>query len=835
MASPGWKAAGNEDNMLPWLGPNNERARPTSKPGSAEFLNDLIDSSGKCKHVAANAMSARAEHPTKIPRYLGFFTDAASQDASKIEYDKQETAEIQHLEPVLHQTAGPLRHPISKLDTEKICAACFEKAAPKGFATWSLEYNNKTKRFGTLPPQIDAGQAVTSDRYFDGRPHFFASAAARPIFAQMAHDRMPFYVDTLHAPPWDPNINDNTEEGKQKMKEQNARINRANGPAYEGAAVVYRADGNFGYGQNSTAEHRVAHHRGSLKNPPPWPGNSPEPYTPPVRANRGVYSRSPRPYRAPPAPRDPRYLPMSEFLASLPKAARQELNDLTDNGDGRWPEPIPRRPLTLARVNSKEKLLTGRPDPSIPSDEESGRWKLEERQRKVYQERHAAMTRDERLRKYNQIMIDNGYPSEYLPRSSPTSQDDYDNMHNRFDPEPDRIPFKSETRTMDSISKISDRLVAGRPLDRSYLRDFPHLSDTGIITSTADSHHSRGDSRSSSSNVSESLQRQIPESLAHSRASSDSASSSRAGSGRQASSSRDAGSVLYQPVLPRLGSTDENIISQSRNFSSSSNSNYDSSLQHLPPTRSEALSRDSISNTNTNRLKSNLSAQSHDSRSHIRNRQYQIQEPDAASALSSVPEGSWTRSSQSRGVANQNDMIVRGSITTPTSARTSTSSQYSSRSLAQPFNDFASPRHTNQRQQQADTRSNAPTKLSSRSGNSSKDSSQPLNESANPRDTNRRQFQADTRSNTQTQLSSRSESSSREISRSSRDSTSRSDIMMSRETEGRSSLPTRERNGEDSTSRQDITSDRASNDSWGRASNSQDPTDNQSRYSRSTR
>lgn len=589
MASPKWRAAGNEDNMLPWLGPNNDLDRPKSKPGSAEYLNDLVDSSGRCKHVAANMMSARAQDPTRIPKYLGFFTDAASQDASGIEYDKQMTAETRHLEPVFHQTEGPLRHPITKLDTEKICAACFRKAAPEGFATWSLEYNNKTKRYGTLPPQINAGEAVTAERYHDDRPHFFASVAARPIFAQMAHDRMPFYVDTLHGPPWDPNINDNTEEGKQKMKEQSDRINRANGPAYEGAAVVWRADGRFGYGQNSTAEHRVAHHRGSLKNPPPRPGESSEPYAPPVRANRGVYLRSPKPYKAPPAPRDPRYRPMTEFLASLPEKVRQEVYDLTDNGDGRWPEPIPRRPLTLTRVDSKEKLLTGRPDPSAPSDEEVSRWELEGKQRKVYQERHTAMTRDERLKRYNQIMIDNGYPGEYLPRSSPTTQDDYDNMHNRFDPEPDRVPFKYETRPMHSISKISKDLAAGRPLDRSYLRDLPHLSDTGIITSTADSRHSREVSRSSPSHVSGSLQAQVPEGLSRSRVSHDSMTSSLASSRRQDSSGSNAESEVCQPVSPRSGSTDQIASSQSRTIS---HPDHDSSLQRQPPIRTVASNQE---------------------------------------------------------------------------------------------------------------------------------------------------------------------------------------------------------------------------------------------------
>ncbi|KAJ4386836.1 hypothetical protein N0V93_009734 [Gnomoniopsis smithogilvyi] len=481
MATPKWKPAGNEENMLPWLGPNNEYARPKPVPGSAEFLNDLIDSSGKCRHVAANMRSARSLNPTKIPRYLGFFTEAASEDASKIEYDTMRTSEVQELEPVFHQTQGPLRHPISRLDTDKICPDCFKEAVPEGFATWSLEYNNKTKRYGPMPPQIDAGQPITAERYLDDRPHFFASIASRPIFAQMAHDRRPFYVDTLHAPPWDPTINDDTEEGKQKMREQNIRINKANGPAYEGAAVVYRADGNFGYGQNSTAEHRVAHHRGSLRNPPPWPGNSSEPYTPPSKANRGFHRATPRPYREPPKPRDPQRPSMSEFLAGLPPGVRQELSDLTDNGDGRWPEPIPRRQLTLARVDSKEKLLTGRTHPSTPSEEEKSRWQLEAKKREVYAARSEAVTRDERLRKYNRIMIDNGYPEEYLQKPEATPQDDYDSMNNPFDPDPDRIPFRSITRPMDSMAEIAERHVAGRHFDRPFL--LPHLNDIGDMKS----------------------------------------------------------------------------------------------------------------------------------------------------------------------------------------------------------------------------------------------------------------------------------------------------------------------------------------------------------------
>lgn len=832
MASPKWRAAGNEENMLPWLGPNNERARPESIPGSAEYLNDLVDSSGRCKHVAANMISARAENPTKIPKYLGFFTDAATQDASKIEYDKQMTSEVQHLEPVFHQTEGPLRHPITKLDTEKICLACFEKAAPKGFATWSLEYNNKTKRYGTLPPQINAGEAVSAERYLDDRPHFFASVAARPIFAQMAHDRMPFYVDTLHAPPWDPNINDNTEEGKRKMKEQSDRINKANGPAYEGAAVVWRADGSFGYGQNSTAEHRVAHHRGTLRNPPYRPDNSSEPYAPPVKANRGVYPRSPKPYRAPPAPRDPRYLPMTEFLAGLPEEVRRELNDLGDNGDGRWPEPIPRRPLTLTRVDSKEKLLTGRSDPSAPSNEETSRWQLEKKQREVYQERHTKMTRDERLRRYNQIMIDNGYPSEYLPRSSPTTQDDYDNMHNRFDPEPDRIPYKYETRPMDSISEISDRLVAGRPLDRSYLRNLPHLSDTGIITSTADSRHSREVSRSNSSHISGSLQFQAPEGPSQSSISNDSITSSRVSSRRQASSSINAGSEVRQPLPPRSGSTAQIASSQSRVISQT---DHVASLQRQPPTRTLASNQDSISNTDYNRPQSTLGAPNYNPKSHDSNRHSQDKEPVHASSLPSVPEGSMTRPSQSRGITNQKNMEVRGSTTIPTSARTSASSQYSSRATSQLLNGSASPKDTGRRQYQANTRSNVPTQPSSRPGNSSRETLQPSKESASPRDINRREYQADTRSNTPSQLSATPGRSSRGISQPSRDSTNRSDITMSRTTEYRGDNSSRVGNGENLVSRQNIFSGRTSNDPSDRASDLQPPSDDQSRYSRSTR
>ncbi|KAK1537895.1 hypothetical protein CPAR01_08008 [Colletotrichum paranaense] len=80
----------------------------------------------------------------------------------------------------------------------------------------------------------------------------------------MAHDGRPIYIDRLHGErKWIPNLTD-----KVERERQNAAINRENGAAYMSATRIYRADGDFGAGQNTTAEYGVGYGRLAVRGDP---------------------------------------------------------------------------------------------------------------------------------------------------------------------------------------------------------------------------------------------------------------------------------------------------------------------------------------------------------------------------------------------------------------------------------------------------------------------------------------------------------------------------------------------------------------------------------------
>lgn len=188
------------------------------KQGTAEHLSTLLTSpdGNCCEHIN----KIKPGRGCGIPHRLGFFLKEA-------------------------------RDRIVQLDTRNLCKDCFTKAAPEGFSTWSMSYDNETKKFGFFPPQIaaqrklDAASIIRPDA-----PVAFPHSAAPQLFEQMRHRGRPFYIDALHlSEPWKPNHPD--------PAAQQARIAGENGIAYVNASKIYVLDGSGGYGWNTTAEQRI--------------------------------------------------------------------------------------------------------------------------------------------------------------------------------------------------------------------------------------------------------------------------------------------------------------------------------------------------------------------------------------------------------------------------------------------------------------------------------------------------------------------------------------------------------------------------------------------------
>ncbi|KAK1490038.1 hypothetical protein CTAM01_10888 [Colletotrichum tamarilloi] len=390
----------NDRNMWP-IGP----AGPI--PGTAEYLNCLVDGTGKCKCLSSRP---KAGDDPKLPRFLSFFTEMAVQEAR--EYSLVPEHPMFEREINASET-GPFRPPMSRLDTRNICMDCYKKAAPEGFTTWSLSYEKRTFQYGTFPPQITAGSPIDADSYLGERSINFPSFDARVIFRKMAHDGRPIYIDRLHGETkWIPNLTD-----KVERERQNAAINRENGAAYMSATRIYRADGDFGAGQNTTAEHRVGYGRLAVVRPD-WrlampredspqktpsipatemgePSEDEEEASQQITASRPIRRDIPREW-LPPGP----YAVYTYYM---------------ENAHGQWPEKPPVRRLSISRVDKIETDMTGLINPTAPSQEELARFAREKESRKRWDEREKYLSRHDRIRIGDALLIAHGYPKDKIP------------------------------------------------------------------------------------------------------------------------------------------------------------------------------------------------------------------------------------------------------------------------------------------------------------------------------------------------------------------------------------------------------------------------------------
>lgn len=386
----------NDRNMWP-TGP----AGPV--PGTAEYLNCLVDSTGKCKCLSSRP---KAGDNPKLPRFLSFFTEMAVQEAR--EYSLMPDHPMNEREMNAPET-GPFRPPMSKLDTKNICTDCYKKAAPKGFTTWSLSYEKRTFQYGTFPPQITAGSPIDADSYLGERLINFPSFDAQVIFRKMAHDGRPIYIDRLHGETkWIPNLT-----GKAERERQNAAIDRENGAAYMSATRIYRADGEFGAGQNTTAEHRVANGRLEVVRPN-WRLTMPRSDSPQENLSNPaaeIEEPSEDEEEASQQITGPRLVPR-EWLPPGPYVV---YTYYMENAHGQWPEKPPVRRLSISRVDKIETDMTGLINPTTPSKEELARFAREKELRRQWDEKEKYLSRHDRIRTGDALLIAHGYPKDKIP------------------------------------------------------------------------------------------------------------------------------------------------------------------------------------------------------------------------------------------------------------------------------------------------------------------------------------------------------------------------------------------------------------------------------------
>jgi hypothetical protein len=167
---------------------------------------------------------------------------------------------------------------LTYLDTEKLCANCYEDVLPNGFLTWTSYYMwpkcqvyrsdfNYPENEPTVPPlkymfpsQVQAG----TEGFFESKRYQGQKWCKRPVFLPVNDDpkdvwrfmewaRQPFYIDLLHLnPPWE------AKESEEAQDVENKRVARANAPAYYGARYIISAGPEGGDGPYTVSEHRQA-------------------------------------------------------------------------------------------------------------------------------------------------------------------------------------------------------------------------------------------------------------------------------------------------------------------------------------------------------------------------------------------------------------------------------------------------------------------------------------------------------------------------------------------------------------------------------------------------
>jgi hypothetical protein len=264
---PRYLDVGRDQPALITGGNKKDYERASKRQGSAEFLSTLLHPPDfACPHKP----KLKAGLGTTIPPMLGFFHDTTPKVAD-IPVDKDSN-------PAEAIEAGEWY--ITRLRTEKLCDNCFKLAAPRGFNTWSLTYNNMAEGWN-LPPQVVAGQEgfqygglVDKKRlmFFPGlktegaRYGYAAPEHGRAVFEFLEHLGDPIYLDLLHL---EPPYNDDF----RPRELENIRVNTMNGPAYLGATFIVADCNDGGKGISSSLEVRIAAVTGRLiELPKNWKG-----------------------------------------------------------------------------------------------------------------------------------------------------------------------------------------------------------------------------------------------------------------------------------------------------------------------------------------------------------------------------------------------------------------------------------------------------------------------------------------------------------------------------------------------------------------------------------
>ncbi|KAJ0307458.1 hypothetical protein COL516b_004072 [Colletotrichum fioriniae] len=111
-----------------------------------------------------------------------------------------------------------------------------------------------------------------------------------------------------------------------------------------------------------------------------------------------------------------------------------------ENAHGQWPEKPPVRRLSISRVDKIETDMTGLINPTTPSKEELARFAREKELRRQWDEKEKYLSRHDRIRTGDALLIAHGYPKDKIPNIPTEAYEDIV----RISDDDDRGPVSDE-------------------------------------------------------------------------------------------------------------------------------------------------------------------------------------------------------------------------------------------------------------------------------------------------------------------------------------------------------------------------------------------------------